>query len=139
MNAQSILKELRAVSKESYKRTLMKNHGVREPFYGVPIGELKKLQKRIRKDYGLALDLYATGNYDAMYLAGMIADDERMSPEDLQGWVEKAYGGALPGATVPGVAARSPYGWEMALKWIESEKPIDCVGRLGHFECDREL
>ena len=102
----------------------MKNHGVREPFFGVPIGELKKFQKRIKQDYQLALDLYETGNYDAMYLAGMIADDERMSRNDLQRWVEKAYGGALAGATVPGVAAGSPHGWEMARKWIESEKPM---------------
>jgi 3-methyladenine DNA glycosylase AlkD len=124
MNAQTILNELRTLGKESYKRTLMKNHGVREPFFGVPIAELKKFQKRIKKDYRLALDLYETGNYDAMYLAGMIADDERMTRKDLQRWVEKAYGGALAGATVPGVAAGSPHGWEMALKWIESEKPM---------------
>ena len=124
MNAETILKELAALGKESYKRTLMKNHGVREPFFGVPIGELKKFQKRIKQDYQLALDLYETGNYDAMYLAGMIADDERMSRNDLQRWVEKAYGGALAGATVPGVAAGSPHGWEMARKWIESEKPM---------------
>ena len=34
-------------------------------------------QKRIKMDYQLALDLYETGNYDAMYLAGLIADDAR--------------------------------------------------------------
>ena len=124
MNAQEILKELKPLGKESYKRTLMKNHGVREPFFGVPIGELKKFQKRIKKDYRLALDLYETGNYDAMYLAGMIADDGRMSKSDLQHWVEKAYGGSLPGATVPGVAAGSPHGWEMALRWIAAKEPM---------------
>src|SRR5687767_14935531 len=124
MNAQDILKELRPLGKESYKRTLMNNHGVREPFFGVPIAELKKFQKRIKKDYQLALDLYDTGHYDAMYLAGLIADDERMSKKDLQRWVEKAYGGALAGATVPGVAAGSPHGWETALKWIDAKEPM---------------
>jgi hypothetical protein len=58
----------------------------------VAISELKKFQKRIKKDYQLALDLYDTGNYDAMYLAGLIADDARMTRKDLQRWVEKAYG-----------------------------------------------
>jgi hypothetical protein len=74
-------------------------------------------------DYRLALDLYDTGNYDAMYLAGLIADDARMTKSDLQRWVEKAYGGGLCGATVPWVAAGSPHGREMAWKWIESPKP----------------
>ena len=120
--AKEILAELKPLGSESYKRMLCNNHGVREPCFGVKIGDMKKIQKRIGKDYRLALELYKTGNYDAMYLAGLIADDERMTRKDLQGWAEKAYGGALPGATVGWVAAGSPHGWEMALKWIDSPK-----------------
>lgn len=124
MNAKDILEALKPLGKESYKRVLCKNHGVKEPCFGVAISELKKFQKRIKKDYQLALDLYDTGNYDAMYLAGLIADDARMTRKDLQRWVEKAYGGGLPGATVPWVAAGSPHGHDMALEWIESTKPV---------------
>jgi len=124
MNAKDILEELKPLGRESYKRVLCKNHGVKEPCFGVPISELKKFQKRIKKDYQLALDLYDTGNYDAMYLAGLIADDARMTRKDLQRWVEKAYGGSLPGATVPWVAAGSPHGHDIALEWIESTKPV---------------
>lgn len=109
---------------ESYKRLLMTNHGVKEPFFGVKISELKKIQKRIKMDYQLALDLYDTGNYDAMYLAGLIADDARMTKKDLNRWVEKARGGALCGFTVPWVAAGSPHGHDVALDWIESPKPL---------------
>lgn len=47
-------------SAESIKKGL-RNHGVREPFFGVKIGDMKKIQKRIKKDYQLALDLYDTG------------------------------------------------------------------------------
>ena len=124
MIAKQILAELRPLGRESYKRVLMKNYGVKEPCFGVSIGELKKFQKRIRKDYQLALDLYDTGNYDAMYLAGLIADDSRMTKKDLQRWVDKAYAGSLPGATVPSVAAGSPHGYELARRWIESPKPL---------------
>lgn len=123
MNASEILDELRPLGSESYKRVMMKNHGVREPCFGVKISELQKIRKRIRQDYQLALDLYDTGNYDAMYLAGLIADDARMTRDDLQRWVEGAYGGALPGSTVPGVAAGGPFGWEMGRRWIDSDEP----------------
>jgi 3-methyladenine DNA glycosylase AlkD len=122
--AQSILAELKPLGKESYKRVLMNGHGVKEPCFGVAISELKKIQKRIKKDYQLALDLYETGNYDAMYLAGLIADDARMAQKDLQRWVEKAYAGSLTGATVAWVAAGSPHGHTMAMKWIDSPKPL---------------
>lgn len=127
MNAHEITKELKSLGKESYRRVLMKNHGVREPCFGVPISELKKIQRRIKHDYPLALELYETGNYDAMYLAGLIADDERMTKRDLQQWAEKAYAGALPGTTVASVAAGNPSGWEMGLKWIDAKKPMVAV------------
>ena len=129
MTAGEVLKELERLGKESYKRTLMVNHGVREPVFGVAISELKKIQKRVGKDYELARELYASGNYDAMYLAGLIADDERMTKKDLQAWADGAYAGALPGTTVASVAAGSPHGLEMALKWIESKKElVACAG-----------
>jgi len=123
MTAPEVLAELESLGSETVKRMLMKNHGIKEPCFGVKIGDMQPLRKRIKKDYQLALDLYQTGNYDAMYLAGLIADDERMTKKDLQGWVEQAYGGSLPGSTVAGVAAANPHGRELALKWIDSKKP----------------
>jgi 3-methyladenine DNA glycosylase AlkD len=128
MNAKAILDEIKPLGRDGYKRILF-NHGVKEPCYGVKIEELKKIQKRIKKDYQLALDLYDTGVYDAMYLAGLIADDAQMTKKDLQHWVEKADGGALSGTTVPSVAAGSPHGWEMAMKWIESKD--ECIASAG--------
>ncbi len=133
MTAKEILAELKPLGRESYKRLLFKNYGVKDPCFGVPISELKKIQKRIKSDYQLALDLYDTGNYDAMYLAGLIADDARMTKSDLQNWVEQAYVGPLAGATVPWVAAGSPHGREMALTWIESPKSLVAVAGWATF------
>ena len=56
-------------------RRIYGNHGVPDPKYGVKVSDLKKLQKIIKKDYNLSLQLFDTGNYDAMYLAGLIADE----------------------------------------------------------------
>jgi 3-methyladenine DNA glycosylase AlkD len=119
VTASAILQELEKLGHEGYRGTL-RNHGVRGPCYGVKIEELQKIRKRIKTDYQLALDLYDTGNYDAMYLAGLIADDRQMTKADLRRWVKTAKGGALSGTTVPGVAAGSRHGWELALEWIES-------------------
>src|SRR6266542_3447239 len=99
MTAAEILAELKPLAKEGYKRVLL-NHGIREPVLGVSVEHLKKIQKRVKKDYQLALDLYDTGIYDAMYLAGLIADDARMTKADLRHWVKGAYCGALAEYTV---------------------------------------
>ena len=45
MTAKEILEELKPLGRESYKRVLMHNHGVKEPCFGVAISELKKFQK----------------------------------------------------------------------------------------------
>jgi hypothetical protein len=123
MPAKEILAELKPLGSDSYKKVML-NHGVKEPFFGVKIGDLQKIQKRIKKDYQLALDLYDTGNYDAMYLAGLIADDAQMTKKDLQRWIANAPHRPLASFTVPWVAAGSPHGWELAIEWIDSNKPL---------------
>ena len=121
MTAADILAELKPLGHESYKKVML-NHGAKEPFYGVKVEDLKKIQKRIKKDYQLALDLYDTGVSDAMYLAGLIADDAKMTEKDLQHWAEKAYFPLMSECTVAWVAAESAHGREMALSWIDSKK-----------------
>ena len=117
--AQEIVAELKALGSESTKKTLL-NHGIKEPVLGVKIADLKPIQKRIKRNYQLALELYDTGIYDAMYLAGLIADDAKMTQSNLQHWVENATSESLCGYTVAWVAAESPHGLEMARAWIDS-------------------
>jgi 3-methyladenine DNA glycosylase AlkD len=121
--AKSILEELEPLGRESYRKVL-RTHGAREPIYGVSIAELKKIQKRVRRDHQLSLALYDTGVYDAMYLAGLIADDARMTKKDLQRWVDGAYCPGLAEYTVPWVTAEGPHGPDMARKWVESKKEL---------------
>ena len=121
MTAKEIVKQLKSLGTESYKNAL-RNHGIPEPFYGVKIEDMKKIQKKVKKDYQLALELYETGIYDAMYLAGLIADDDKMTKKDLRGWLKKATCGMLCEYTVPWVAAESKHGHDLAMEWIESKK-----------------
>src|SRR5882757_236738 len=110
-----IMTELQAMGSESIKKILLK-HGVKEPFFGVKVEQLKTIQKMVKMDYQLAKDLYITGNADAMYLAGLIADDKKMTKADLQSWVKLAVSNNISEYTVPWVAAGSNYGWELAIE-----------------------
>jgi 3-methyladenine DNA glycosylase AlkD len=121
MTAAEILKQLKALGTDSYKRIIM-NHGINEPVYGVKVEELKKFHKRIKKDYQLALDLYDSGVYDAQYLAGLIADDEKMTKKDLRNWLAKSNCMAICGTAVAWVAAESKHGWDLGMEWIDSSK-----------------
>ncbi len=99
MTVPEIMTDLKAHGSESIKKILVK-HGVKEPFFGVKVEHLKVIQKKIKKDYQLAKDLYATGNADAMYLAGLIADDEKMTMAGLHTGVEKAISNKISEYTV---------------------------------------
>lgn len=119
MTAQQIVSELEPLGSESYCRTL-RRHGIDGPLFGVKVSELKKYEKAIKKDYQLALDLYKTGIYDVMYLAGLIADEKQMSKDDLRGWLETATSDTVTEFAVAWVAADGPHGWELAQEWIDS-------------------
>ena len=121
MTKDEVMQQLQQWGSESIKKTLVK-HGAREPFFGVKVEDLKKIRKKIKSDYPLSLELFNTGNSDAMYLAGLIADPLKMSREDLNNWAEKAYWYMLSEFTVAWVTSESPYGNELALKWIDSDK-----------------
>lgn len=122
MTAKEVLAELKPLGSENYVR-ILRNHGVTQPAYGVKIEYLKKIQKRLKKNYQLALDLYDTGVYDAMYLAGMVSEDSKMTKKDLQHWLETGAHGPICGFTVATTAAESPHGLDLAREWIDSKNP----------------
>ena len=128
MTVQEIMDDLKAHGSDSIKQILLK-HGVKEPFFGVKIEYMKPIQKKVKMDYQLAKDLYATGNADAMYLAGLIADDEKMTKSDLQAWVKQAVSTNISEYTVPWVTAGNENGFELALEWIDS--PEEYIAACG--------
>ncbi len=120
MTVAEIMEQLANLGSETTKNTF-KKHGAQEPFFGVRIGDLKPIQKNLKKNYALAKELYSTGNSDAMYLAGLIADEKAMTKADLQEWVEQANWYLHSEYTVAQVAAESAHGFELAQKWITSD------------------
>lgn len=121
MTLKEVMTELKAFGNENTKKTLLR-HGAQEPFFGVKVADLKKIVKKIKKDHQLSLDLYATGNSDAMYLAGLIADEDRITKKDLKNWAKEAYWYYLSEFTVPWVAAETKFGYDLGLEWIKSKK-----------------
>jgi 3-methyladenine DNA glycosylase AlkD len=120
MTKDDVLRELSRMGSPAIKKILTA-HGAREPLFGVKVGDMKTIVKRVKKDHALSLALFATGNYDAMYLAGLIADEKKITKKDLETWVTSAYAG-IAEYTVPWIVAESAFGWELGMKWINSPK-----------------
>ncbi|PBQ34657.1 DNA alkylation repair protein [Sphingobacteriaceae bacterium] len=122
MTVKEIMSFLESKGNPGTKKVLLK-HGMKEPFFGVKVGDMKVIQKKIKKEYQLALDLYATGNADAMYLAGLIADETKMTKKDLETWIKQATSSNIIEYTIPWLSAETKFGMELGLKWIEDKNP----------------
>ena len=121
MTVKEVLAELEGYGDEQTKKTLSK-HGAKEPFFGVKVQDLKKILKKTKKNHELSLALYDTGNTDAMYLAGLMADETQITKAQLEDWADKAYWYYLSEYAVPWITSESPYGFELGLKYIQSDQ-----------------
>jgi len=101
-----------------------------ENMYGVSVADLKVIAKTIKGQQALACELYATGNMDAMYLAGMVADGSKMTAKELNAWAEGAANlQMIAEYTVPWVTVENSTGRELALQWMKSKKErVACAG-----------
>ena len=126
----SIMSELKKKGKESTRKVYARHGMATENMYGVSVADLKVIAKTIKGQQGLACELYATGNLDAMYLAGMVADGSKMSAKELNAWAEGAANlQMIAEYTVPWVAVENPQGRELALQWMKSKKErVACSG-----------
>lgn len=121
MTTQEILAELETYGNPGTKKIYTK-HGAPEPFFGVKVQDLKKIVKKVKKNHELSLELYDTGNSDAMYLAGLIADEKKITKKDLNKWAKNGSWYYISEFAVAWIAAESKFGWELGLNWIDSPK-----------------
>lgn len=116
-----VMTALESKGNEQTRKTFAR-HGIRDNTFGVKVADLKVIAKQIKGNQELACELYETGNYDAMYLAGLVADGSKMTKKQLETWAKNASFGSLSEYTVPWVASESTHARSLALKWIKSKK-----------------
>lgn len=123
MDLETVMQELEALGKERIKKTYISN-GAREPLFGVATGAMKPMSKIIKKNQPLAEQLYGTGNYDAMYFAGIIADPNAMTEADYDRWMDAAYFYMLSDYVVAVTLAEADIAQQVADKWIVSGEEL---------------
>ncbi|KQL53932.1 DNA alkylation repair protein [Heyndrickxia shackletonii] len=119
MDFETVMQELEALGKERTKKMYISN-GAHEPLFGVATGAMKPIAKKVKINQRLAEELYATGNYDAMYFAGIIADPKAMTESDFDRWIDGAYFYMLSDYVVAVTLSESDISQAVADKWIAS-------------------
>jgi 3-methyladenine DNA glycosylase AlkD len=120
---ESVLAELKALGSEKTAATYVRHGMPAGRVYGVSVANLKVVAKSIKRQQALAMELYATGIMDAMYLAGMVADGSEMTVAQLEAWAEGSAGmNMIAEYTVPWVTVENVAAVELANRWIDSGK-----------------
>ncbi len=117
-----VMQQLKKKGTEQTRKTFAR-HGAPDEMFGVKVADMKVIAKSIKGEQDLACELYETGNADAQYLAGMVADGGLMTKRQLQFWAKQASWHMVAETTVPGVATESPHARDLAIKWIDSKQP----------------
>jgi 3-methyladenine DNA glycosylase AlkD len=119
----SIMADLKKKGSEKTRKIYARHGMAGKPMFGVSIADLKVIAKTIKGQQALACELYATGNLDAMYLAGLVADGAQMTKDQLNAWAEGAEGlRMISEYTVPWVAVENAHARGLAMQWIKSKK-----------------
>jgi hypothetical protein len=113
------MKELKAKGSEKTRATYARHGMPAERTLGVSTADMKVVAKALKGQQELAMELYATGMMEAMYLAGMVAKGSGMTRAELNAWAKGAVGMSMIAEhTVPWVAVENAAGRELALGWM---------------------
>jgi hypothetical protein len=119
----SVMEELKVRASEKTRATYGRHGIAAERAMGVSVADLKVIAKGIKGQQELAMELYATGMMEAMYLAGMVAKGSLMTRAQLNAWAKGAAGMSMVAEhTVAWVAVENVSARELALEWMGAGK-----------------
>lgn len=127
MLLEEVMQQLEEYGTEQNRKTY-KNHGAKEPLFGVSFANLKLLKKKIKKDHDLAVELWETKNMDAMTLATYILDPKNLTTEQLNSWVQDVDYYCLMDVFMTSICT-SPIAIERMEEWTKSND--EWIGRAG--------
>ena len=82
MTLKETLKQLKALGNEKVRAQNAKS-GAGDNQFGVSLGDIRTLAKKIKTDHELALSLWETGNVDAQFLATLLIQPKKLSANEM--------------------------------------------------------
>jgi len=96
---------------------------------GIPLPELRKIAKGIKKDHQLALALWKTSLHEARILASLVDDPAQVTEEQFDAWTADFYSWDLCDQVCGNLFDRTPFAIEKAIAYSSREEEF--VKRAG--------
>jgi 3-methyladenine DNA glycosylase AlkD len=85
--------------------------------FGVPVGVLKQLAKRLGRSHELAAALWDTGWYEARMLAAFVDEPQRVTPAQMDRWRRDFDNWAVCDHACFHLFDRTPHAWRKVEQW----------------------
>lgn len=123
MTLKETLEQLEVLSDEKI-RTYNTKNGVGENQFGVKLGDLRKLAKKIKTNHELALELWKTENFDAQMLAMLIIKPKELTADELDAMVRSVKHTRVADWLNSYVVKLHPDNETLRQKWMKDMDPM---------------
>lgn len=123
MTQKQIFKALESLTHDKIKKHNTKS-GVGDNQFGVKLGDIRKIAKRIKVNQKLALELWETENYDACMLAVLIMDPNKFSEDELDKLVCSIKYDRVADWVNSYIVKPHPDNESLRIKWMQSNNPM---------------
>lgn len=123
MTLKETLEQLEALIDERTRTHNMKK-GVGKNQYGVKLGDIRKVAKKIKTNHVLALELWKTENFDAQMLAMLIIRPKELTSDELDAMVRSVRYERVADWINSYVVKLHPDNEMLRQKWMMDENPM---------------
>jgi 3-methyladenine DNA glycosylase AlkD len=120
MTVEEALAQLRSLGNAKVRAQNAKA-GAGDDQFGVSLGDIRKLSKKIRTDHPLALSLWKTGNVDAQFLATLLIRPEKLSAKELDRMVRSISFSRVADWLISYVVRQHPEKEALRRDWMASD------------------
>ena len=120
MTVKEILAQLKSLGDDARRKHNTKA-GAPDNQFGVKLGDLRTIAKKIKTDHQLALDLWDTGNVEAQLLATLIIEPLSLSADELDKLTRSTTCGQVAEWLNSYVVAQHPEKESLRQKWMKAK------------------
>jgi len=117
-----VLEQLKVKAKPDQLAGMARYGMATEKRLGVSIPELRKIAKDIGKNHDLALELWKTGISEALILASMVDEPDKMTEEQMENWVKDFDSWDVCDQVCMNLFDKHALAWKKIRDWSEREK-----------------
>ena len=114
----AVLRELEKKGSRKVRDEMLTRYGITAPkAYGVPVGVIKAMGKKLGTDHELALALWDTGWYEARLLTSFIDDPARVTAAQMDRWARDFDNWGVCDTLCFNLFDRTPHAWRKVEQW----------------------